>query len=188
METAGPEASDRSTRSSIRCAVHHGGAGVRNTAAHRLPRGLNCLLALAAIALSACAHAPLERHADAKAWQSLPVTVSSESVVMTLWAVPSSDKSIKLQVRLSPRTHIKTAWLEATAPDLTIAPARFELRNLDRASTARDPHSPPNPPALGRTYTYTFRIKAPAPGTYHMHVMLAVPNMRQVSVAITVRI
>ncbi len=97
-----------------------------------------------------------------------------DPIAMTAWVVPANARSRYLQVRLAPRVPVAEAILTVAAKGLSVSPHGFLLRDLQPNLPARQPNSPPNPPALGMTVLRTFRVTATHAGAYRVVVELRV--------------
>lgn len=132
--------------------------------------------------VTACGPREPAGDADASAASGLPATFQDRWVHMTVWAVPAVGHGVRLQVRLAPQVPIAAGTLAVAAGAASVSPTHFQLVDLQPPRRAPRPASPPNPPALGRTYVYTFTVTARRPGTYVLEIRLKLPNnetMRQ---------
>src|SRR5438105_3018702 len=100
---------------------------------------------------------------------SANIADTEDDIGIVMWAVPTAiPRSVNLQVRIAPRIPVKDALLTVTARGLAVSPERFLLPALEPSKPVVQPNSPPDPPALGQTYLYTFALTAPAAGTYQV--------------------
>lgn len=100
------------------------------------------------------------------------VDAATGQVGLTAWSVPAGALKARIQVRLAPREHIRTAVLSASSPrtDIHFQPARFMLSDLAPPSYPKN--NSHNPPALGKTVLRTFLVSVPRRGDYSVQIRL----------------
>ena len=105
------------------------------------------------------------------------------AVSIVAWSVPTiiqAGQTAYLQVKPSPSQAITHAILSAKSvdPGVTISPLEFAVKNLlpIRPGINAPGHSPPDPPALGKSAIYTFQITISKPGNYPIEVSLSFRN------------
>lgn len=100
------------------------------------------------------------------------VDAATGQVGFTAWSITAGTLKARIQVRLAPRVHIRTAVLAVSSPHAGIhfQPDRFVLDDLAPPSYPRKKDH--NPPALGKTLLRTFLVSASRPGDYAVRIHL----------------
>jgi hypothetical protein len=113
-----------------------------------------------------------------------PVPYADEqAVTIVAWSVPSILQVGQvgyLQVKLSPSKVIDHGIpsAESVNPSVTISPREFAIKDLQPILPGKNApgHSPPEPPALGKTTINTFQITVSKPGDYPVEVKFVYRN------------